>query len=1354
MSTILLFKKSEKNQRILTWGDAGVGKTTFCSKLAQDWAEIVKGRENPDTTKLTEEQRHLLSNIGLVLYIVLRDTHESQSLDDIVEKQILTAIGKTSFTISDQKCHKDLLLVCDGLDEVSFEKCKLLEILAGKMYPNVRCIVTCRPHASLGMSLTADAEIRLKGFSKQQARHFVDIYFRQIHPNTKLAEQKSRKLWVEIESFADLLEMAKNPSMLQLLCKLFSATGKIAKDRANVFKDYTYYLLQQYHIKSKPETISQRELKKLYKIELQNAGKLALQGLKQSHFQLIFTKENVIEFAGKEMFDIGFVTEVPGHGFEKPKAQFQHKTHQEYLAARFIVKSADDIGMKYLMEFCSTSMELMSSEIILTFVIAMSKRMGRVIQRKIRELISSWGSEDNISPKDRTSFLLTMLKENKSLSFPLPKEIDINVSEYEKSIGWIQKILQKLGKKNALEKFFSFENRGVQKVTLVLGNEYRLELMKGFRNLPQLQEVLVNFQKKILEKDPIYLKDLIESNQKLTILSMEKLLTEDLLHISKTSEFVSSLEKSNHLKTIRIAECELDMNIELAAALKHFPRHLELDISGNKFTGQSGCTCLIQKATHLESLKMQDCGIIIDTEIAEVISRLPKQASLDMSGNTVTKMDSSLLCHVIPVISKKKIDLSGLGVLIDDQVAQKLCHLDTNVEVALSGNIVAQMDYQLLCRFLYRIYRTTKVNVSKNSQTIEASLLHVIYMKHKYTNFDIIKNDIKNQDIILSLIVTADKWKPRFQEHSRETMTSKLKNDYFQHLQGHVNVEICDTHVPQMRNYLLHLATTCMATQEKVDLSHIQFTHNENTGKAIMCLPNNAVLLLSGHQIKSKDKGQSKDTCLKLIKKAGALKALKMHDCGIIIEKEIAEAISQLPNQADIDLSGNTVTKMDSRLLCHVIPVISNKKIDLSGLGVVIDAKVAQAIISSMDKQIEVDISDNIMTHMDYEILCQLLYKLYRKTYADVKTKSKFIKTRLLDVIQMKHNDMHFDITYNDIFKQNIILSMFITANKWEQLIVQHNKETMTNQTTTGISEHLHGNVRLDIHDPVVPRMRNHIFPLVISCMANQEKVDLSQILFSNIAELEEPLLSLPDHVQLDLSSHHIGNNSTSVGLIKKAGNLSALIMQDCGITIDTEIAEAISQLPEQANLDLSGNTIKKMDSSLLCHVIPVVRHKKIDLSGLGVAIDEKVGEAIHSLDEYVEVDLSGNSITHKSVCTAIIHKAATIKSLSVSDCGVVIDTELAEVISELPEQANLDLSGNTVTKMDSSLLCHVIPVISNKKIELSGLGLDINDEVVKVLCSLNKQVEVDLSGNQVRDKYVSITLIDMLATMRSLTMS
>ena len=1064
------------NHKILTWGEAGVGKTTFCSKLAQDWAKIIKEKETNDTEMLTEEQRHLLSNIGLVLYIVFRDTHENQSLDDIVQSQIFEAISKgyTCINVSEHKYHNDILLVCDGLDEVSYEECELLEIIAGRKYPNIRCIVTCRPHASLGMSLTADAEIRLKGFSKEQARHYVDVYFIQMHPlNTKKAEQESKILWNEIESSPDLQEMAINPSMLQLLCKLFLVNGKIAKDRATVFKDYTSYLLQQYHIKKLKKDISERSLNSFYKDTLLKVGSLALQGLKQSHFQLVFNRDIVERVAGKEMLEIGFVTEIPSYRNEKPKVQFQHKTHQEYLAAYFIVNNNEDVGMKYLMEFCSTSKSLMGSQIILTFIIAMSKKMGKVVQRQVKKLVSSWASEDDVTPKDRTSFLLTMLKETRSLVFPLPKEVDINLREYETNISWIQWFLQFFGRKDTLEQFFHFDNRGVQKISIVLGEKYRLQLMGSFRK-SSLIECAIDFQKKLSVDDPNHLKDLIEHNKKLESISMARLNTEGVLNLFNQKLFISSLEKSN-LKVIKIHESEFEMNTYISDALIHVPNHIALDLSGNKLTDQFRYKPFLMRAAH-QRVVMQDCGIVIDSEMAKAISRLPEQA-IDLSGNTITKMDSSLLCHVIPVISNKKIDLSGLGVVIDAKVAQVLCSLDKNVDVDLSGN------------------------------------------------------QITDKSVCITLI------------HKAATMKS---------------LSICNCGI-------------------RIDTE---------IAEAVSRLPRHTQIDLSGNQV------TDKSACVTLIHKAATMKFLNIHDCmtdsGIQIDKEIAEAVSRLPDHTQIDLSGNQVTD----------------------------------------------------------------------------------KSACITLI--------------------------------------HKAATMKS---------------LNIHD----------------CMSNCG-IQIGIQIDSGIAEA---VSRLPDHTQLDLSGNQVTDKSACITLIHKAATMKSLnihdCMSNCGIQIDSGIAEAVSRLPDHTQLDLSGNQITdKYACIILLHKAATM--KSLNICNCGILIDTKIAEAVSRLPDHTQLDLSGNQVTDKSACITLIHKAATMKSLSICNCGIQIDTEIAEAVSRLPDHTLLDLSGNDITKMKPYLLSRILLYMTmQEKIDINRCGITVDEDTVKALSELTQLQTIIINYGYYSNKLTSI---------------
>ena len=242
--------------------------------------------------------------------------------------------------------------------------------------------------------------------------------------------------------------------------------GKISKDRTSIFKDYTRYLLMQYHIKlvKKEEKMYSDDL---YKHNLLDAGKVALKGLKQNQLQLIFSKNDAQDICGKTIFDVGFLTELPSTDINSVKVQFTHKTLQEYLAAFYVVNTPGDEGLQLLMEFCSTSESLMGSQIILEFISNMSKDiLGEEIQKLIKDFVSKWDSDDKVDPKSRTSFLISMLEGTETLQFPLPAVIDID-------------FVYTSYKKSAMNRFLGMDGQGVRKICLTLYKRSRLNVLQN-----------------------------------------------------------------------------------------------------------------------------------------------------------------------------------------------------------------------------------------------------------------------------------------------------------------------------------------------------------------------------------------------------------------------------------------------------------------------------------------------------------------------------------------------------------------------------------------------------------------------------------------------------------------------------------------------------------------------------------------------------------------------------------------------------------------------------------------------------------------------------------------------------------
>ena len=587
----------------------------------------VTGRPRSDHDKLTEDQERLLSKIDLIAYIVLRDTTQSQTLEEILQSQLFGPIKSKPIDILD---YRNVILLCDGLDEVSFESGPILDVVYAKCYPGLKSIVTCRPHAALGISLTTDSEIRLKGFNEAQAKHYVDMYFHKKFSGTpKVAQSKSRKAWKQIESSQDLLEMSTNPSMLQLMCLIYCETGRMGKDRATLFRDYTFYLLNQYHIKQTGKTASTSNLEDIYKDTLIKIGHLALQGLQQSHLQLVFAKDEVMKSVGDVIFKMGFLTEIPSFDRNVKKVQYLHKSLQEYLAAYAVVNSSDQEGLQLLMKFCSTSQGLMGSQMILTFITAMSKKMGKVIQRKIQDFVSSWTSDDDISPKDRVSFLITMLKENKSLEFPLPETIHINLKEYETFMGGLnQAILHIFNRKTTIERFFSMDSRGVKYVKLAVGKSNRLELMKT----NNLEELEVDFKNTYSKGDVKQIINIIKSQTKAGTFMIANTTEPLTLELISNKEFLTVSSSCSQFKI------QTEITEKIAEAVSELNDDTKLDLSGNKITKmKAGLLGKVLKYIKLhEYINIGGWGITVDVDIVKVLSNMVYLKSLHLSHNTLT----------------------------------------------------------------------------------------------------------------------------------------------------------------------------------------------------------------------------------------------------------------------------------------------------------------------------------------------------------------------------------------------------------------------------------------------------------------------------------------------------------------------------------------------------------------------------------------------------------------------------------------------------------------------------------------------------------------------------------------------
>ena len=1149
----------------MIWGEAGIGKSTFCQKLSQDWALAVTGGNGTDLDKLGEEQRRKLHNIGLLFYIVLRDTNSDHTLDQILTSQLGLLEGHLEML----KSYKgNVTLLLDGFDELSYNKGHLIELIQGKFVHNNACIITCRPHASQGIVLNSDSELKLKGFSESQSKAFIEMFARNRFKKEKDVELFISKTWKEITSSVDLIEMSTNPSMLQLICILSIKTGKIGKDRAEVFKHYTRYLLIQYHTKHCERVPFSEDI---YKNSLLKSGKLAIFGLKQNHLQLVFSKVEAEEIAGSVIFDLGFLTELPSIDPEKVNVQFIHKSLQEYLAAFYVVNTPGDEAMKLLMEFSSTSQRLMGSQIILGFIAAMSKKLGKVIQNQIKDYISAWKTNDDIDPKSRTSFLMAMLKDNRKLTFPLPAILDIDLQDYDSVTGRIMNFIKSLfGQKPTLERFINMDGRGVKKINIGVGQYNRLGLLLN-NSFTSMEELLINCKNSWSKDDPTDLSQLIRKNKPRLISitnCMDSLFNKHL---------ITKAILTQHVHTVILKTCQIS---------------------------KDNCLLIIQRGQNLKSLIIQECGIEIDAEIARTVYGLPDETKIDLSGNKIVKMSTKLLASLIVKINtQKQIDLSGLNIDIDSEIAKAVCDLPDETRIDLSGNKINRLDRIILEIIVTKIRKDKQIDDTRFNIQVDDKLVNAICDIPGDTQLDLSENKI-------------------FQINSRILMSLIYK----------------------------------INTLKEINLSGLNIKIDGKVAKTVGDLPDETQVDLSGNKIVKMEKS----LLISLIYKIRKQKQIDLGGANIDIDGEIAKAVCDLPDKTKIDLSGNKIVQMETVILTSLIYKIRTQKhIDLERINIQINTEIAKTVCDLSDET-QIVLSGNTTVKIDTKILITLINKVRIESEVDLSGLYIRVDDREACVIWEIQDETHTDLCSNKILK--------IDIKKFLLFIYRY-------KTTT------------------------------------KKEINLSGLNIDINTELVKCISELPEDVQIDLSDNKITDESLIVSIIKQSTKLKSVTMRNCGIKINKQIAEAVSELNDDTKLDLSGNKITEMEAGLLGKVLKYMKkQEEINIGGYfnrwGIKIDVGIVKALSNMVYLKTLSASYNTLT-PSACKYLSDSVRSLPQLEVLGlvrCDISND-DCVDLVSSLskhcPRLRELYLHYNHLSSGYSQVVDDV-----SKMNNLRGLGL------------------------------------------------
>ena len=325
-----IFTPHEDCQRpkvVLIEGEPGMGKTTYCRKLAYDWA-----------TRQGRTWDKSFPRIEVLLLLRCREIESSiwEAIEEQILPQGIEPEVRDVFIQFLRENPSKVLLVLDGLDEADPEKLTLFRTLVQKEeLPGCFIVLTSRHEVGSNIRPFTNTLLEIVGFTKTDAECFISKYFQQ-SGNQHLAERLIAKLRSE-----NLNELTRNPLNTLLLCVIFEdLKGVLPNSRTELYIEMVLFVLRRYENKNGLSS-SDKDLLLVYKEELMILGRMALDSLRKGE---LYFEDHQGDFKQSLLPKFGFVS-IQAGGSKRapcPRYAFFHKSFQEFFSAFFLAFSMID----------------------------------------------------------------------------------------------------------------------------------------------------------------------------------------------------------------------------------------------------------------------------------------------------------------------------------------------------------------------------------------------------------------------------------------------------------------------------------------------------------------------------------------------------------------------------------------------------------------------------------------------------------------------------------------------------------------------------------------------------------------------------------------------------------------------------------------------------------------------------------------------------------------------------------------------------------------------------------------------------------------------------------------------------
>ena len=410
-----IFKTLEKGKDVMTLveGSPGIGKTTFCLKLAYD---STHGKIPTECSFPKFEVVLLLKCRDIDGNIM--DTIREQLLPRDIEEKIVEKLLHFLKGIHNQE---RILIILDGLDELP-EKSRhhVDELLHRRIFPFCYVLATSRQERGIEARNTFvfDIHLQIKGYTESDAIAYVRRHFETIGQSPK-----GERLIEEMEQNTMLHALRNNPLNLLLLCVIFEDfDGELPTFRTELYEVIVQCLLRRYcakHSLAVPKDTT--TLRKRFEEDVFALGQLAWTCLVNDRQSFPEGELAEREVRNKNLVarKIGLLYKEESLKRLSPQHEywFLHKTFQEYLAAAFITHNLLSGGVN-VFEFTTFDDLVQKYPQVFLFVSGMLGEEATVLFNQIGEELKErgdwgwdWGWDWNECSEQESRFFLESFRE-------------------------------------------------------------------------------------------------------------------------------------------------------------------------------------------------------------------------------------------------------------------------------------------------------------------------------------------------------------------------------------------------------------------------------------------------------------------------------------------------------------------------------------------------------------------------------------------------------------------------------------------------------------------------------------------------------------------------------------------------------------------------------------------------------------------------------------------------------------------------------------------------------------------------------------------------------------------------------